>query len=57
MALIDCLQAVPGVKVADFIGAWYTEPGRTRQPISGKVRPYAGYFNLNNISLTLEAYA
>lgn len=58
MALIDNLQAVPGVKVADFRNATYTEntANRTTKSIDGKIRPYAGYFNIGTITLNMTAY-
>ena len=58
MALVDNLQTVPGVKVADFVAATYTEnteAGSTK-PIDGKTRPYAGYFNIGEITLNMTAY-
>ena len=56
MALIDYLQTVSGVKVADFRDASYTEQNGQTKTIDGKVRPYAGYFNLGTITLNMEAY-
>lgn len=58
MALIDNLQTVPGVKVADFRNATYTENtvNRTTKSIDGKIRPYAGYFNIGKITLNMTAY-
>ncbi|MBR4326272.1 MAG: hypothetical protein IKP73_12175 [Bacteroidales bacterium] len=59
MALIDSIQAVKGVKVAELSpnGASYTlrQNGRT-QTISAKVRPFAGYFNIGKLTLKMECY-
>ena len=58
MALIDHLQTVSGVKVADFRNATYTENtvDRITKDIDGKIRPYAGYFNIGTITLNMTAY-
>lgn len=55
MALIDAVQAVNGVKIADFKEASY---GGSFVPISEKAIPDAGYFSYdeNNITVDLQAY-
>lgn len=55
MALIDAVQAVNGVKVADFKEASY---GSSFVSISEKVVPDAGYFSYvdDNITVELSAY-
>ena len=55
MALVDTLQTVPGAKVVEFCGAEYVYNGQT-EAIDGKVRPYAGYFNLGTTSIELLPY-
>lgn len=57
MALIDNLQAVKGVKVAELTMSQYKPANNTNiYPISAKVTPYAGYFNIGNITLTMHEY-
>lgn len=57
MALIDSLQAVNGVKVAELTSASYinTNTGNL-EPINAKVRPYSGYFNVGEITLEMISY-
>jgi hypothetical protein len=57
MALIDHLQEVRGVKVAELTSSHSTSrQDETRKPISAKARPYAGYFNVGTLELIMECY-
>ncbi len=57
MALIDSLQNVKGVKIAELSSSSYTlnQNGRT-QKITAKVRPFAGYFNVGSLNFTMKCY-
>ena len=57
MALIDHLQEVRGVKVAELASSYSTsrQDGK-RTTISAKIRPYAGYFNVGTLELKMECY-
>ncbi len=57
MALVDCLQGVKGVKVAELTKAGYIIPNDGREEsIDAKVRPYAGYFNVGTLTLKMHCY-
>lgn len=57
MALIDHLQAVPGVKIAEFIQSSYTDSTGDEKPIQdGKATPYAGYYNMGVVNIQMKCY-
>lgn len=57
MALIDHIQAVPGVKIAEFIQSSYTDSNGDEKPIQdGKATPYAGYYNMGVVNIQMKCY-
>lgn len=57
MKLIDHIQSVPGVKIAELLSSSYTESdGETKNIEDGKATPYAGYFNLGEITFQMKCY-
>lgn len=57
MALIDHIQTVPGVKIAELVSSSYTETDGDFKPIEeGKATPYAGYFNMGDITIQMKCY-
>ena len=57
MALIDALQAVEGVRIAEIVSATYTS-SLTGTPVNieGYVIPEAGYFKADTITINLNPY-
>jgi len=57
MALIDQLQQVEGVKVAELVSASYQEHGKnTTNPIAAIATPYAGYFTMGSVTINTHEY-
>ena len=57
MALIDHIQTVPGVKIAEFQNASYTDSNGDEKPIQdGKATPYAGYYNMGVVNIQMKCY-
>ena len=57
MALIDHIQTVPGVKIAELVSSSYTETDGDIKPIEGgKATPYAGYFNMGDITFQMKCH-
>ena len=57
MALIDHIQTVPGVKIAEFQNASYTDSNGVEKPIQdGKATPYAGYYNMGVVNIQMKCY-
>ncbi len=57
MALIDALQRVKGVEIAEMRECSYVISGESEEiTIDARVRPYAGYFNPGNIELTMAEH-
>jgi hypothetical protein len=57
MKLVDSLQIVEGVKIAEFKSASYLSINNSvTEPIDAKTVPYAGYFKLNDIVLNMKVY-
>jgi len=57
MALTDHIQTVPGVKIAELVSSSYTETDGDLKPIEyGKATPYAGYFNMGDITFQMKCY-
>lgn len=58
MALIDALQAVEGVRIAEFKQATTSASDEaTVMAIDARCTPSAGYFKAGEITLTMKAYA
>ncbi|MCQ2250012.1 MAG: hypothetical protein MJZ66_02765 [Bacteroidales bacterium] len=57
MALIDTLQTVRGVRIAELTSAEYQNAGTgDTELIDAKVRPYSGYFKPDNITIQMMQY-
>jgi len=56
MAMVDALQAVPGVKVVGEVKARYTNASVSDSPIADKIQPNAGYFAPGEITIEMEPY-
>lgn len=58
MALIDTLQAVDGVKIADLVSSESAPAATTTfAPINAYMVPTAGYFHVANITLNMNAHS
>lgn len=58
MALIDTIQAVDGVKIADLVSSEAAPASTTTfAPINAYIVPTAGYFHVANINLNMNAHS
>ena len=58
MKLVDNIQVIEGVKVVEFKAASYLSANNDiSTEINAIAVPYAGYFKINNINLTMRAHA
>ena len=57
MALVDALQTVEGVRIAELHGATTVAAGETVVvPIDARCVPAAGYFEMGDVKLNMKVY-
>lgn len=57
MALIDCLQEIDGMRIAELLSARYRVNGENEEtPINARIRPTSGYFIPGIININMKAY-